>query len=130
MALSVQVEISLGELIDKLTILEIKRERIRDHDKRLHVESEYMKLRAVFDEKIEPSEALQGLHDALRDVNLRLWEIEDDIRDCERQKDFCASFVALARSVYFTNDRRAEIKRAINALLGSVLVEEKSYRAY
>lgn len=130
MGLSVQVEISPGELIDKLTILEIKRDRIRDQDKRSNVDLEYSKLRVTFDEQIELSESLQGLHDALRDVNLRLWDIEDDIRDCERRKDFGASFVSLARSVYLTNDRRAEIKRAINALLQSALVEEKSYRAY
>jgi hypothetical protein len=130
MALSVQVDISIGELIDKLTILEIKRERILDQDKQSNVDLEYTKLRATFDEQIELSEALQGLQDELREVNLRLWDIEDDIRDCERRKDFGASFVALARSVYLTNDRRAEIKRAINALLGSALVEEKSYRTY
>jgi hypothetical protein len=130
MASSIQVEISPGELIDKLTILEIKRERIRDLDKRLHVELEYSKVREVFDKRIELSEALQELYVGLRGVNVRLWDVEDEIRDCERRKDFGAPFVELARSVYLTNDRRAEIKRAINTLLGSALVEEKAYKAY
>jgi hypothetical protein len=130
MAATICVEISPAELIDKLTILEIKRERIQDPNKQANLAFEYSPLRAAFDAQIESTEALQTLYHALRDVNLRLWDIENDIRGCERREDFGALFVALARAVYVTNDHRAEIKRAINRLLGSVLVEEKSYTAY
>ncbi len=119
------VEISLGELFDKLTIVAIKRARIADADKQLHIEKEYTVL-------------LQALHnagfscdcDAFREllaVNETLWTIEDDIRTCEANGDFGPTFVALARRVYQTNDRRAAIKHAINMQHGSNLVETKSY---
>ncbi len=130
MAASIKVEISPGELVDKLTILEIKLQRIEDASKQANIAFEYRALRAAFDVQVEPSDAVQPLYDALRDVNIRLWDIENDIRECERRGDFGASFVALARAVYTNNDRRAELKRALNALLGSALVEEKSYSAY
>ena len=130
MAVSILVEISPGELIDKLTILEIKREQVGEPAKLANVEFEYAALRAVFDRQIVPTDDIEALYDTLREVNRRLWSIEDAIRDCERGKDFGTAFVALARSVYQTNDRRAEIKRAINTRLNSSLIEEKAYAAY
>jgi hypothetical protein len=127
---SIIIEISPGELIDRLTILEIKRERVRDPVKLANVQAEHAALQAAMERQVDRSDAVQTLHAELREVNLRLWDIEDEIRDCEHRKDFGASFVALARSVYLTNDRRSELKRAINVLLGSALVEEKAYPPY
>ena len=126
---AVKIEVAPGELVDKLTILDIKLDRIEDDDKRRNVQKEHHVL----------SEALRGMDDRidigdlttrLRRVNETLWVIEDDIRDCERRGDFGAEFVALARAVYKTNDERADIKRAINQALGSRLIEEKSYKPY
>lgn len=130
MANSIQVEIAPGELVDKITILDIKMERISDAAKRENVRIERDTLVAARDEKITPSDDLDQLTAALKGVNEALWDIEDDIRDCERASDFGDKFVELARSVYITNDKRAALKREINELLGSRLVEEKSYAAY
>ncbi len=127
---SVTVEVSPGELIDKITILEIKRERIEDADKLANVTLEWETLRAARDGAIEPSDELERLSRELKEANERLWEIEDDIRDRERNKDFGEAFVELARAVYKTNDKRAALKREINELLGSPLSEEKSYASY
>ena len=124
------VEISPGELIDKITILEIKRQRIADAAKLENVEREWKALTAARDADVEASAELDRLAAELKRVNERLWEIEDSIRACERDKDFGDNFVKLARGVYRNNDRRSEIKRAINELLGSRLIEEKSYTAY
>ncbi len=124
------VPVSWGELLDKITILVIKSERIADAPKRANVVRELDALRQVVAAAGALPEAAQPLIDALRGVNEALWDIEDDIRDCERQKDFGPRFVELARSVYHQNDRRAALKRDLNALLGSELVEEKSYQAY
>lgn len=127
---AVSIEAAPGELIDKITILEIKAERIDDGPKRAHVTYELAALTRARDTAIEPSEALDALTDELRAVNEALWEVEDEIRACEREGDFGARFVELARSVYRTNDRRAALKREINAMLGARIVEEKSYTAY
>jgi hypothetical protein len=124
------VEISPGELIDKITILEIKREHMTDAAKLENIEREWTMLTAARDGAVKPSTELDRLAAELKRVNERLWEIEDDIRDCERRKDFGNKFVELARGVYLNNDRRSEIKRAINQFLGSRLTEEKSYAAY
>ncbi len=124
------VEIAAGELIDKITILEIKLDQIGEAAKRANVRREYELLTAVFRERIGPNERLGGLTAALKAANLELWHIEDDIRAREREKDFGPEFVAVARSVYQTNDRRAALKREINALLQSPIIEEKSYAAY
>jgi hypothetical protein len=124
------VEIAAGELIDKMTILEIKLARIDDAGKRANIRREYEQLSAVFHEHIVQSDELARLTAALKAVNQELWHIEDDIRERERLKDFGPEFVALARSVYQTNDRRAALKRDINALLQSSIFEEKSYAAY
>jgi hypothetical protein len=126
----IKIEVSLGELIDKLTILEIKLDRICDAHKRRNVETEHAALRAAYEAHMPGSATLGTLVDTLREVNLRLWTIEDDIRDCERRQEFGPAFVALARSVYLNNDRRSELKCEINALLGSKLREEKSYTPY
>ena len=130
MSNGIKIEVSPGELIDRLTILEIKLDRIHDAQKRRNVETEHAVVRAAYDAHVTASETLGSLVDELREVNLRLWTIEDDIRACERRQDFGPAFVALARSVYLSNDRRAELKRDINAFLGSKLREEKSYGPY
>jgi len=127
---TIRVEIAPGELIDKITILEIKLARMDDAAKLANVRIERDTLAAARDANLPPSDRLDGLTAELRAVNERLWEIEDDIRQCERAGDFGPRFVELARSVYITNDRRAALKRAINEALGSRLVEEKSYAAY
>lgn len=127
---SVLVEVSPGEMIDRITILDIKSERMDDEQKLANVRTELGILTAARVDKIPPSPELAALTAELKAVNEKLWEIEDDIRDCERAKDFGDRFVELARSVYLTNDERAAIKARINALLGAEIVEEKSYRPY
>ena len=127
---TVTIEIAPGELIDKITILEIKTERIADPAKLANVRIELDTLAKSRDAALAPSETLIDLTAALKTVNEALWEIEDDIRDCERTNDFGPKFIELARSVYITNDKRAALKRDINAHLGSELVEEKSYQPY
>lgn len=127
---AIAVDISPGELIDKITILEIKQERIADGDKLRHVNAEWAALSACRDRAISPSPELAALTSALKQVNERVWDAEEGLRDCERQQAFGAPFIELARSVYRTNDRRVELKRRINALLGSPLIEEKSYAPY
>lgn len=129
-AASIMVEIAPGELIDKITILEIKSERISDREKLRNVRTELATLVASRDQTIAVSKELTELTRQLRSANESLWQIEDEIRDCERTGDFGPKFVELARSVYKNNDRRAEIKRQINELLGSRLKEEKSYKPY
>lgn len=124
------VPVSPGELIDKLTILRIKTERISDPDKLLNVRREKDALDAVVAAQIPMTAELETLWQRLYAINCDLWVIEDDIREMERKRDFGAGFVGLARSVYMTNDRRADVKKQINRLLGSDLVEEKSYADY
>ena len=124
------VEVSLGELLDKITILQIKRERIADAAKNANVVAELETLQQSVRENVELDDAVRAEMRLLRSINEELWKIEDDIRECERQSNFGDQFVALARAVYFTNDRRAAAKRRINELSGSRLVEEKSYAAY
>jgi len=124
---SVVIETAPGELIDKITILEIKAERITDPDKLRNVRTELGTLRAARDRTIVPSEAMASLTAELRSVNEALWSIEDAIRECEHAGDFGSRFIELARSVYKTNDHRAALKRRINERLGSQIVEEKSY---
>ena len=124
------VEIAAGELIDKITILQIKSERIQDVAKLQNVRQELNVLTHARDDLLPPSDSLTAATAELKRINEGLWEIEDEIRDCERRQDFGARFVELARSVYMTNDQRAAVKRQINDLSGSRLVEEKSYAAY
>jgi hypothetical protein len=126
----IMVEIAPGELIDKITILEIKLENIRDEAKLLNIKHEYDILTDVFRREVAQTSDLDRLTAALKDVNAELWRIEDDIRDLERAKTFDEKFIALARSVYRTNDRRAALKREINKVLSSAIIEEKSYSDY
>ena len=126
----IRIDVGPGELVDKLTILEIKAARIADAGKRANVELELATLRRARDEAIVPSPALAALTAELKRINEALWDIEDDIRACERAQDFGPRFVALARSVYRHNDQRAAVKRRINELLSSTIVEEKSYAQY
>ncbi len=130
MSVTVSVDVAPGELIDKITILEIKLERIDDEAKLVNIRTEFETLTRARDAAIPPSEDLSRLSADLKRINETLWEVEDDIRDCERAKDFGDTFIKLARDVYFTNDRRSQVKRQINELLGSRLIEEKSYAAY
>jgi hypothetical protein len=126
----IEVEISAGELLDKIAILEIKREQMTDPGKLANVARELAALTAARDRSIATSSELDQLVSQLKEVNQTLWHVEDEIRDCERAGDFGPRFIELARSVYRTNDRRAALKRQINDLVGSRLVEEKDYQAY
>lgn len=124
------VEIAPGELIDKLTILQIKSERIAAPSMLHNVRYEMTALDRVRQDALSSSPELDALASELKQVNVVLWDIEDEIRRCERAQDFGPRFVELARAVYRTNDRRAQLKRAINELLGSQIIEEKQYVAY
>jgi hypothetical protein len=126
----IAVPISPGELLDRLTILEIKSERIADPAKRAHVEIEWAAVATRAADLLSEDAEVIRLKGEIRAVNQALWEIEDAIRDHERRQDFGPEFVALARAVYRTNDRRAALKRAVNDRLGSAIVEEKSYTVY
>ena len=124
------IPISPGELIDKITILEIKRESIVDKEKLSNINLEYMVLLETLENKIIASNEIDSLRIKLKTINKKLWDIEDQLRDLERSKTFNEDFIKLARSVYFTNDERSEIKKSINKLLNSEIVEEKSYSKY
>jgi hypothetical protein len=125
-----QVPISVGELIDKWTILRIKDQRITDAAKRANVRTELDALSAVITKHGLDRAPLDALAQDLERINLALWDIEDDIRVCEKAQDFGPRFIALARAVYVTNDDRARVKKAINLASGSALVEEKFYQDY
>ena len=126
----IYIEISYGELIDKITILEIKAKRISNPEKLLNVRNELETLNKTFREQIEQSDELLKLKKELKMINEKLWGLEDDIRAKERDKEFGIEFIQLARLVYIINDERGRIKRAINKLLGSRLIEEKEYTKY
>lgn len=128
--MSLMVPVAWGELVDKITILEIKLAKLQDENALANVRREYDALCAIRDNALALPSELAGLTSELFDINQALWAIEDDIRDCERYQDFGDKFVKLARSVYHTNDRRAEVKRRINVLMQSEFYEEKSYAAY
>jgi hypothetical protein len=128
--MKILVEIAPGELIDKLTILEIKLEQITDEAKLANIAREHEILKNAYEAAIVEDEALLDLRSKLKAINHRLWNIEDEIRAEERAGGFGSSFISLARSVYRTNDQRAEIKRQINSLLHSAIPEEKSYASY
>lgn len=122
--------ISYGELIDKITILEIKSERISAPEKLVNIRHELDRLNEIWNSHNNNKTDISHLWQQLREINGKLWNIEDDIRDCERAADFSEKFIELARAVYFTNDERSRVKYEINQLLGSALVEEKSYADY
>lgn len=126
----IRVPVSFGELIDKITILEIKSERMSDPAKLANVRNELTALESAWSQAPESAQDITAQKAALKAVNKRLWAIEDDIRDKEAAQAFDAEFIRLARSVYIENDERARIKREINTALGSALVEEKSYKDY
>ncbi len=125
----IHIPVSPGELVDKLTILRLKSEHIRDEGKLANVRRELTALQKIADAELRPSENLDRLWSQLLEVNRDLWTIEDDIRSFESKSDFGPGFIALARSVYVTNDERAAIKRRINLLMDSPLIEEKSYNS-
>jgi len=122
-----QVEIAPGELLDKITILEIKRARIADPAKREHVLTELGVLQAARARALHEPPELAPLVTELQQVNEQLWDVEDELRCCEARQEFGPRFVELARSVYRLNDERARLKRQLNELCGSTLIEEKSY---
>lgn len=122
--------ISPGELLDKLTILQIKSENILDGDKLINVNTECTALQNIVNTHIPKIKEIQFLTASLLAVNKELWVIEDDIRDCERTGDFGEDFIRLARAVYVTNDKRADMKKQINLAMGSKFIEEKSYTEY
>lgn len=122
-----RIEVSNGEIVDKLTIIEIKLEQIADQEKKNHLLREYEILAEALTSIISKD---HPLYLELLEINRQLWKIEDDIRALERKKDFGEEFVKLARSVYFTNDKRSEVKNKINVLSGSSLKEVKSYESY
>ena len=124
------VELGAGELIDKITILRIKSERIEDTDKLKNIRFELGVLEETCNRHVPASEEIKRLTDALKTVNEALWEIEDDIRDCESESDFGEKLIQLARSVYITNDKRAALKKEINLATGARIIEEKSYKDY
>jgi hypothetical protein len=122
-----KIEVSNGEIIDKLTIIEIKLERIKDKSKQENLKKEYEELIKISSSIISTSDPL---YKALYEVNCELWDIEDHIRDLERNKDFEDDFISTARAVYVKNDKRSELKREINIKTLSGLIEEKSYEKY
>jgi hypothetical protein len=122
--------VSAGELIDKITILRVKATRIGDPAKEANVRAELAQLEDIAARELALSPELDDLTSQLTEINAALWDIEDGKRDCERRQDFGPNFVALARRVYIDNDRRAAVKRQINTLVGSEIVEEKSYKPY
>lgn len=122
-----KIEVSNGEIVDKLTIIEIKLEHIKDEKKLVNLKAEY----EVLDEAV--SKIIVKDHELYKEllkINQQLWDIEDRIRELEKAKDFDAEFIEVARAVYFTNDKRSDVKRKINELTGSNLIEEKSYEDY
>jgi len=128
--MSLLAPVSVGEFLDKLTILEIKSDRISDPGKLDNIRHELHQLRGTWQNSDYADALLEPEYSRLKAVNEALWEIEDDIRDLERTQRFDADFIALARAVYVTNDERAALKKALNLKLGSDLVEEKSYADY
>jgi flagellar motility protein MotE (MotC chaperone) len=127
---SINIELSVGELLDKITILQIKAERINDVTKLENINKELQVLLTLWGASPYSQSDLDENINELKKVNEQLWDIEDKIRDKESEQAFDEKFIELARSVYFTNDKRAEIKRVINTKTGSELIEEKSYSDY
>ena len=124
------VEVSVGELLDKISILEIKKEKIKDIEKLKYISNEHSILKEQLDEKVKNDDKLEKLFLKLKEINARLWNIEDDKRDCEKNKDFGEKFIKLSRDVHFLNDDRAKIKLEINTHTGSSIREIKEYTSY
>ena len=123
-------EVSAGELLDKISILEIKLEKVKDKDDQVEIKKEYEMLKKIQDSSIELRDDIKNLFKSIKEVNLVLWEVEDSIRVCEKNKNFGEEFVELARKVYFNNDKRAKIKSKINQILDSNIKEIKQYVNY
>jgi len=124
------VEVSVGELLDKISILEIKKEKIKDAKSLKFIEQEYNVLKAELDKNIKNDDKLNNLFNSLKEINSKLWIIEDDKRMCEKNKDFGEKFIKLSRDVHFLNDNRAKIKLEINNHTGSKIKEIKEYTSY
>jgi hypothetical protein len=124
------VEVSVGELLDKISILEIKQEKIKDAESLKFIIDEYNVLKSELDKNIKTDENLKNLFNSLKEINSKLWVIEDDKRMCEKNKDFGEKFIKLSRDVHFLNDNRAKIKLEINKLTGSKIKEIKEYTSY
>ena len=124
------VEVSVGELLDKISILEIKKEKIKDSDKLIFINDEYLVLAKQLNENITLNDELKKLYEELKAINAKLWDIEDNKRMCEKNSDFGENFIKLSRDVNFLNDDRAKIKLAINDKTGSKIKEIKQYTNY
>ena len=124
------VEVSIGELLDKISILEIKQEKIKDQDKLKFISDEHAVLKNQLDKNVKSNDKLEKLFQSLKEINAKLWVIEDDKRLCEKEKDFTEKFIKLSRDVHFLNDDRAKIKLEINNLTGSKIKEIKEYTNY
>ena len=124
------IEVSIGELLDKISILEIKQEKIKDSEKLKFISNEHSILKNQLDTNVKPDEKVNKLFKSLKDINAKLWVIEDDKRQCEKDKDFTEKFIRLSRDVHFLNDDRAKIKLEINNLTGSTIKEIKEYNSY
>ena len=124
------VEVSVGELFDKISILEIKKEKIKNSEKLRYINNEYAVLKEQLDHNVKLDENLKKLHKSLKEINSKLWLIEDDKRQCENDKEFLENFIKLSRDVHFLNDERAKIKLEINDYTGSKIKEIKEYTSY
>ncbi len=124
------VEVSIGELLDKISILEIKQGKIKDPEKLKFINNEYSILKNQLENNVKSDEKLNSLYESLREINAKLWIIEDNKRKCEKDKDFGEKFIKLSRDVHFLNDDRAKIKLEINNHTGSVIKEIKEYTSY
>ena len=123
-------EISPGELLDKISILEIKIEKIKDKNNQEEVKKEYKILKKIQNSSIKTEDEIKDLFKSIKEINLKLWDIEDKLRICEKNKDFGKNFIELAREVYFNNDKRSKIKSKMNKILGSNIREVKEYANY
>ena len=124
------VEVSIGELLDKISILEIKQEKIKNPEKLKFITNEYSILKDQLEKKVKSDDKLNKLYQSLKEINLKLWIIEDDKRQCEKDKNFGEKFIKLSRDVHFLNDDRAKIKLEINNHTGSKIKEIKEYTSY
>ena len=124
------VEVSVGELLDKISILEIKQDKIKDHEKLKFINDEHSILKSQLEQNVKNDEKLEKLFQSLKEINSKLWVIEDDKRLCEKEKDFGEKFIKLSRDVHFLNDDRAKIKLEINNHTGSKIKEIKEYSSY
>ena len=124
------VEVSIGELLDKISILEIKQEKIKDSDKLKFISNEHSILKSQLDKNVNSDNKISVLFKSLKEINAKLWVIEDDKRQCEKDKDFGEKFIKLSRDIHFLNDERAKIKLNINEHTGSKIKEIKEYTSY